>query len=261
MKISTWVRQAARKVAFAVAGDPERSSGMGWADQWRTQKSPTSLKLLDAYREMAYACANINATAVATVPIRLFATNPKGSRRASSLYNARPIEKDTQTRLKSQAGVQHKLAGMEDVEEIFEHPLLTLLSEVNAFLNGFNLMELTDLYQEMVGRAYWYIDRDAGTKQPSAIWILPPQFVTPVRAKDNPQRILSHYKYATGGSEAVDLAPENVIAFQFPNLRDPYLGGWSPARAAWETINLLEKDNSYAAAMMDNRALISTWLA
>lgn len=254
MKIRARLFHALRKVAFAVAGDPDRMSGVTWADQWRTQKAPTAMKLVDAYREMAYACANINATAVASVPLRLFATNPPGQRRAGTLYHAKQINKGTKLWLESRPAVRRKVAGTEDVEEIFDHPILTLLEEVNQFLDGFTLLELTDLFQEMVGRAYWYLEMDPTSQMPKQLWILPPQYVTAKRNRDDPTQVLSHYEYATGNAEKVDLPPEKVIAFQFPNLRDPYLDGWSPARAAWETINLLQKDGAYAAAMMDNRA-------
>ena len=255
MTIRRRMARAIAKVAFAVAGDPVRSTGEGsWADQWGTQRAPTSKQLIDAYTGTAYACANINAATVASIPLRLFATNPAGSRRASQLYPAKRISKQTYRRLRGCPSLTSKLAGIEDVEEVHEHPLLTLIDMANDVLDGFTLVELTDLYQEMVGRAYWYIERSPQTQQPSAIWILPPQFVVVKRGKAGSGRMVERYDYHTGAAVPEKIAPQHVIPFAFPNLKDPYLDGWSPARAMFETINLLQKDSAYAAAMMDNRA-------
>ena len=41
-----------------------------------------------------------------------------------------------------------------------DHPLLTLLAQVNPIHNSFDLWELTTLYQEVHGSAYWFIERD-----------------------------------------------------------------------------------------------------
>jgi hypothetical protein len=45
------------------------------------------------------------------------------------------------------------------IEEVTDHPLLTLLAHVNPVHNAFDLWELTTLYQEVQGCAYWYFDR------------------------------------------------------------------------------------------------------
>jgi hypothetical protein len=79
--------------------------------------------------------------------------------------------------------------------QVLEHPLLTLLEEVNELLDAFSLMELTDLYLEITGKAYWWLPPGPlGT--PEAIWVLPSQFVTPKWSED--KRTILRYDYGSG---------------------------------------------------------------
>ena len=59
------------------------------------------------------------------------------------------------------------------VEEVASHPLLTLLRQVNPVHNAFDLWELTELYLEVQGCAYWLFDFDVRLQIPTEIWILP----------------------------------------------------------------------------------------
>ena len=82
------------------------------------------------------------------------------------------------------------------IEEVFDHPLLTLLQQVNPIHNQFDLWELTTLYQEVHGSAYWYL-HFGPLGVPDEIWILPSQHVTP-RRQPGSGRIVDAYEYRTG---------------------------------------------------------------
>src|SRR5438045_23093 len=78
------------------------------------------------------------------------------------------------------------------------HPLLTLLDQVNPIHNRFDLWELTTLYQEVHGSAYWYLP--VGTLGiPEEIWILPAQNVTPRREPGSPN-VVDFYEYKVSGN-------------------------------------------------------------
>ena len=48
----------------------------------------------------------------------------------------------------------------ENGQRLSEHPLLTLLQQANPIPTAFDLWELTTLYQEVHGSAYWGLDLD-----------------------------------------------------------------------------------------------------
>lgn len=244
------LRSAARALASPV------QSILGWragrdpypafADAFRTQRSPGNLGLIDEYKGIAYACANINARAFASNTFRLFATT--GVAQAAPHTTSRLVSDRKQLNwLHTQKSLRTKLASSVTVHEILEHPSLKLLQDVSAELDGFLLFELTDLYQEITGTCYWYIERDE-EDVPSAIWILPTQRVTPIYGENG----IDHYDFGLG-TQKQPFYPDEMIVFKFPNLRDPYGEGWSPVRAAYETINILNKDNAYASIELDNR--------
>jgi HK97 family phage portal protein len=138
------------------------------------------------------------------------------------------------------------------VEEVVEHPLLTLLRQVNPIHNAFDLWELTALYQEVHGSAYWHLRFDA-LGVPEEIWVLPSQSVTPRREPDSP-RVVDEYVYRAGGQEQ-RFAPREVIQFRYPDPRDPYTSGLGPLRACFEQVALLADFAAMRKAIYDNHAI------
>src|SRR5207302_268530 len=74
----------------------------------------------------------------------------------------------------------------------------TLLEQVNPAMNAFDLWELTTLYQETFGSAYWLLDLDA-LGVPRGAWPLPSQNVTPARPPASPDLVDAYvYRGAAG---------------------------------------------------------------
>jgi HK97 family phage portal protein len=119
-------------------------------------------------------------------------------------------------------------------------------------MNAFDLWELTTLYQEAVGSAFWLLEMGPlGT--PVAIWPLPAHRVTPVRERNSP-RLIDAYVYR-GPSGEERLPPERVIAFRYPDPLDPYASGLSPLRACYEQARLANEWTAFKRARLDNHAL------
>ena len=110
-------------------------------------------------------------------------------------------------------------------------------------------MEITDLYQEITGVAYWWLPTNT-LGVPEAIWILQSQLVTPKVSEGGK---LLHYEYGKG-SNKMELPVEEVLPFYFPNLDNPYTSGYAPTRAAYEAIRLQEANASHQAALLNNNA-------
>jgi HK97 family phage portal protein len=111
---------------------------------------------------------------------------------------------------------------------------------------------LTALYQEVLGAAYWYIE-DGPLGTPVAIWPLPAHNVTPRRQPDSPN-LVDVYAYRVAGREQ-SFAPDDIIHFRYPDVRDPYTAGLSPLRACWEQVMLTSELTAFKRARLENHAI------
>ena len=225
----------------------ETSAGTPFVGRYRTEQTATDDSLIQAYRNIIYACANLNANAVASVPVKLYVETGKGQTRPKCLTQS--VTAKQRSWLLSNKSLSARLTKAVEIEEVLEHPLLTLLYKVNEYLDLYNLLALTALYQEIHGSAYWHLPKN-GLGIPEAIWLLQSQRVTP---KATGADIVSYYNYGKGMSPQ-RIEAEDMIVFRYPSLNDPYRQGWSPTRAAWESVGLLQKSRSLASGFLDNNA-------
>ena len=228
---------------------PGGDTGAPFADLYRRLRNPSAQQLLDECLDTAYSCANINATSVMGVPLRLYVTTSGGQRRPRCA--TRPVSKATKDALFARGSLVSRLAKAEEIEEVAEHPLIDLLNRVNAYMTRPVLFYLTDMSMEVLGDAFWWIG-PAGALPPDKILPLPAQLVTIKRGKTLDNIIIS-YKFGMGAT-AQEFAADEVIHLKFPSLRDPYGGGMSPLRACWEQRQIGRKLSAYENAVLDNQA-------
>src|SRR5947209_449361 len=191
-------------------------------DAYHRLRAPTPAELVAELKNTAWTCASINAAACASLPPRLYVTTTRGQ--APPRCATRSLHAVTLNRLRDAphlAPFMHKAAA---IEEVLDHPLLTLLRQVNPVHNAFDLWELSALYLEVNGSAYWLLDVDPALNVPSAIWILPAHLVTPARRPASTS-IVDYYEYR--GQRLEKFAPERIIHLRFPDPRDPYTAGLS----------------------------------
>src|ERR1043165_3450046 len=137
-----------------------------YLDVFRHRRQPTPTELLAELKSTAWSCASINSSVCASLPPRLFVTT--GGNQSPPRCVTRRLEP---TALRQLASARPQLAS-QTVEEVVDHPVLTLFRQVNPVQNSFDLWELTELYLEVAGSAYWLLDFDPLLNIPSAIWIL-----------------------------------------------------------------------------------------
>lgn len=199
----------------------------------------TAGELLAELKNTAWTCASLNAAVCASFPPRLYLRSPAGATR--SRWPTRSL-----------AGVQaRRFSGSGRVEEVTDHPLLDLLAQVNPIHNAFDLLEHTTLSQEVHGCAYWLIDATDLLGVPAAIWPLPAHLVTPWRDPDS-ANLVDCYLYR-GGEQR--FTPEQVIAFRYPDVRDPYTAGVSPLRACFEQVRLTSELAAFKGSKFAHHAL------
>jgi HK97 family phage portal protein len=225
-------------------------SGTSFLDSYRRNRNPTPNELMAELKGAAWTCASINAAVCAAYSPRLYVTTQSGEPTPRCL--TRSLDRTTERRLRSQKSLPARVTKASRIEEVLDHPLLALLAQVNPTHNAFDLWELTTLYQEVHGSAYWYlVPGPLGI--PQEVWILPAQNMTPKRAPGSP-RIVDSYVYRTGSQEQ-RFRPEQIIHFRYPDPRDPYTTGLSPLRACFEQVMLTSDYAAFRQAKFENHAI------
>jgi len=199
------------------------------------------------FRHFVYTCAMRNGSSVASVNLRLYARGAVKNE-TKLWYGIRGVPR---ARLKHIVKKGAAIEG-EDIVELTDHPVLDVLRLANPREIGFTLQELTTIYQELVGNAYWYLepwgDLVRGA-QPKAIWNLMPQHMTPVATKDG--KGVKGYIYGTKPEDKVAFKPEEIIHFRYPN-PESTLKGLGPAQAATASLHRKDAMDEYKRAMYDN---------
>jgi HK97 family phage portal protein len=228
-------------------------TGTSYIDSYKRSRNPTPNELMAELKGVAWACASINAAICANYPPRLYVITQHNQPRPKCA--TRPIAAKTAQRLRTAKHLAARTKSAATIEEVTDHPLLDLLAvPCPPWISAFDLWELTTLYQEVHGVAYWCLEQGPlGT--PANIWVLPTQNVTPRRAPGS-ENIVDYYEYRTGRREQ-RFAPSEVIRFAYPDPRDPYLGGLSPLRAAFEQVSLTSEFAATKGAIYENRAIPS----
>src|SRR5688572_4415583 len=121
-----WLRRKAAP-SYLPAANPAPS-----LDTYRRHRVPTANDLLNELRNTAWACASINAAVCASFPPRLFVVN--GPDQPPLHLRTRSLDLRTQRRL-----LAHAHSSASAIEEVVDHPLLTLLRQVNPIHNSFDL--------------------------------------------------------------------------------------------------------------------------
>jgi HK97 family phage portal protein len=227
--------------------------GAPFSDVYRKTRAPEGRELVQQLVGTAYACATLNSDLVATTKLRLFVRTRPDEARAKRYLGLSPISRKTLGRLKDTPSVAHYVAGEVAVEEVTDHPLLTLLRMPNPDpqqpgMCGYDLRWMTQMYLESVGRAYWLIERD-GLGVPRQLWLLRSHLVREIPDTTGKQ-IIAGYEY--GGARGQHYQPGEIVKFHFPDPNNPYLNGYSPLAAAIEKIRISRKEDAHIGALLDN---------
>lgn len=205
---------------------------------WLSQRAPSPERLVEAYKSICYACANINALAVASLPLRLYAVSGKGvGERPRSACNPRAVTRDRQLRhLRSVPHVARAMTGADRIDEVTVHPLLDALDDPNEEFDRQSLLYYTGICLDVAGYAYWRMNPPAGL--PVEFWPLEPHHVRPVRRKygAGEDALIKTYTYF-----AETIPAQELVRIKLVGLRDPYGPGYSPTQAAFNYAGLEDK--------------------
>lgn len=213
----------------------------GWGDKGEQPPPFSYSKSLAKFQGWVYTAADKNARAAASIGLRLYvrrrkgrkylwATKPvnrKGMKYLAGDYNHRP----------SNYVLQKSNRFGSDFEEIIDdHPLMTLLNQVNPAQNQIDLAYLRFLYLELTGNAYIHlVEGNLGV--PEQLYVLPSQWVTIVPEERGAESLIKGYYYGRDKHDQVAFAPDEVIHFRYPNPNNIYYG-MGKVEAGWLIINV-----------------------
>ncbi|MCC6483337.1 MAG: phage portal protein [Armatimonadetes bacterium] len=198
---------------------------------------------LERNRAYVFACASLNASVCANVPLRLYA------RGSTERFRTRALGTSEKAWLKSGA-----LADTQDAVEVVdpEHPLLDLLTKANPVMTGVELRELKFLHQELTGNHYQHVEtRSVGGRQvPVALWPLQPQYT---RVVPDDKLIIRGYLYGKDDNNAQAYGADEIIHFRYPN-PESLIIGMAPLEAVAQAADRQQARAAYAEALFANNA-------
>jgi len=174
----------------------------------------TSTQMLEQYKGWSFIAARLNGESVASQQIHLYAVTRQNQDRIKN-FSTKEVDSKTVRRLiKEHPYVQQA----EYVEEIFDHPALDLMYKVNDFSNYSDNFQLTQIYQDMTGNAYWFITKDT-MGVPTGIYQLRPDLV---KVKSGKTRLIVGYLY--GNKDPSAFKVDEVVRFNVPNPNNFWYG-------------------------------------
>jgi len=198
----------------------------------------TDRSIINQYRSWIYTCATTNGASVASQDLHLYATVEQGQSE-QYLHKTRNVSKNKLEFIKEGSSVKSlaKIRRADNVVEILDHPLINLLTNINDNNNNFESFELTQIYLDMIGDSYWYVEKDS-IGLPKAIYVLQSQHMNIIPAKGT-NKFIKGYLYGNT-KNSVKFRPDEIIHFKTPNPNDIYYG----RGAAQSVISAITRMNS-----------------
>jgi|GEM_PF-1144560 len=214
-------------------------------------------ELMTRYSGWAYICASRNGSAIAGIPLKLYATRATGEMKAGRGVKAigKSCKRSTLHELQRRYPRHKALQLAEEVEEIVEHPMLNLLQNVNSTANRFDTLEQTSVFLDCVGNAYWYVARDS-MGLPQEFWCLMSQwmFVVP-----DEQKAVKGYLYGVDPRTQTAFEPDDIIHFRTSNPLSQFYG-LGCIEAALMAIDRYMAMDTYERSLNDNMGVPSLWI-
>jgi hypothetical protein len=141
---------------------------------------------------------------------------------------------------------RHKAAG--DLRQVEVHPLLDLLAYGNPCLTGRTAMQVTQLWIDLKGEAFWLLERNRAG-MPIEFWPLPPHWVVETPSLGDPR-----FRVSFPGWQG-EVPASEIMWLKDPDPENPYGRGTGLAEALADEIETDEYAAKHVKAWFYNRAL------
>lgn len=174
-------------------------------------------QLLGEYKGIVFSCINVRSQEVAKYEPLLYVKNPRV---------------------------------VEDQDPLQDHPFLQVLDNPNPQQSKYEIFEFTNIFMDLCGEAFWYVEVGEITRQPKAFYLVQPHRVK--LAVDNKGLVVGYTVRRDDGVE-VPLEYDEMIHFKYPDPVNP-LRGKSPVGANLLYIDTEEQTSVFQHSFMMNSA-------
>ena len=137
-------------------------------------------------------------------------------------------------------------------QEVENHPFWDLWRKVNPEMNAFDLLEITQIFLDLTGNAYWYIVLNKLNK-PVEIYPLPTQRVKILLSESGSKQRISGYRL-TAGSGNIDFTIDEILHFKYPNPLNEFYG-LSPLQAMIYAVGENDLAHQFGYNVLRNQAV------
>ncbi|GMV19015.1 MAG: hypothetical protein AMXMBFR56_72390 [Polyangiaceae bacterium] len=152
--------------------------------------------------------------------------------------------------LERRAERRRELAAAGTLREVEDHPALEVLAAPNALLTGRAAMQLTQIWLDIKGEAFWLLSFDE-QGLPNGYYPVPPHWVTQMPSQEAP------YFAISAGALQLRVAASSVIWFRDPDPENPYGRGTGVAEALGDELETDEFSAKYLKNWFFNNAMPS----
>jgi len=222
------------------------AGGMVFVDRSANSLTRGSREILSLYHQSPWLRAVVTKIAqhYASVPWSLYRVTTTSTKQSQRLRNQL-----THKSLEERSSIVKKAVQTEQLEEIYEHPLLTMWEGGNKAFGGHKVRELTCKYYDTVGEVPWIIERNS-MGLPAELWPVPPTWI--VKLPENKSQPVE----LRWGTITKNISQNDIIWFRDENLINPYGRGIGIAHSLSDELD----SDEYAAQMIkqafENRGLL-----
>jgi Phage portal protein len=245
--------------ALTRAGPAGYGMGVSWSggplysDAFGAKRGPSPWQLIEAYKQINFACTEFNALGTAILPMRLYCASGLGAAKPRPPSGPRSVQRSEIERLLKLPYIRRTFNSkdVEDVHEITNHLIIdawerpavdpdtgmsyfdrpSMVATLSRYIDTTGLAYLKPESEDGVG----LIDLVASKVVPPLLWPLQAQYVRPIRTGNS--ALIQKFGYFSDF-----YLPGDLIWFRLrPSLRDPYGAGYSASQAAWQYSGLEDK--------------------
>ncbi len=212
--------------------------------------------LLAANREWVYACVTKNSEAVSAVPLRLYVRKNGSLPRAitSRKTPLRRISHKRRAELEIRPHLRKQFRMGDDIEEVMEHPFLSLWEDGNPLLTGSAMQRTMVNHLDLVGDSYTFIIEDEFG--PSLLLTLPPEWMR-IKLTENKSAIAHYEQQQEGTAQKIPIPADKIMHIKHPDPAN-IIYGKSPLEAVGLTVKLYHAYNLFEVALIENDGIPGT---
>src|SRR5216684_2881396 len=126
-RLACWLKP--KSAPYSLSGN--QWTGTWYIDKFQRERQPNNNELLGELKGTAWTCATINASICAAYPPKLYVATFSGTQPVPKCPS-RPLDAKADKRLRACPAVPAAITKAARIEEVLDHPLLTLLQQVNS---------------------------------------------------------------------------------------------------------------------------------